>query len=60
LQFMTEGEWNPRMMKSIFTELHMFDEKNNYKPFDWKKEEPFWWFQRKFLPDFFKPAQRTV
>lgn len=49
-QYMTEAEWNPRMMKTIFTELHLYDEDKNYAPFDYKKEEPFWAFQRRVLP----------
>ena len=49
-QYMTEAEWNPRMMKTIFTELHLYDEDENYAPFDYKKEEPFWAFQRRVLP----------
>lgn len=47
---MTEASWNWRMMKYIFTELHVYDEQKNYVPFDYKKEEPFYWFQRKVLP----------
>ena len=38
------------MMKSIFTELHLYDEDKNYVPFDFKQEEPFWRFQRRVLP----------
>ncbi|KAK9842044.1 hypothetical protein WJX81_005821 [Elliptochloris bilobata] len=49
-QYMTEAKWNPRMMKTIFTELHLYDEDKNYVPFDFKKEEPFWAFQRRVLP----------
>jgi hypothetical protein len=30
-QYMTEADFNFRMMKSIFTECHLYDEKNNYK-----------------------------
>lgn len=56
LQYMTEGSWNWRMMKHIFTELHYYDEDNNYLPFDYQKDEPFWVFQRKYLPNAFKPA----
>ena len=49
-QYMTEAAWNPRMMKTIFTELHLYDEDKNYAAFDYKKEEPFWAFQRRVLP----------
>jgi len=49
-RYMTEAAWNPRMMKSIFTELHLYDEDKNYVPFDFKKEQPFWAFQRRVLP----------
>jgi len=49
-RYMTEATWNPRMMKSIFTELHLYDEDKNYVPFDFKKEQPFWAFQRRVLP----------
>ncbi len=49
-QYMTEASWNWRMMKYIFTELHVYDEQQNYVPFDYEKEEPFYWIQRKVLP----------
>lgn len=48
---MTEARWNWRMMKNIFTELHFYDDKANYVPFDFKKEEWFWALQRKVLPN---------
>lgn len=50
-QYMTEGTFNWRMMKTIFTELHVYDDKANYKPFDFKQEEPFFALQRKVLPN---------
>ena len=50
LQYMTEASWNWRMMKHIFTELHVYDEASNYVAFDYEKEEPFYWLQRKVLP----------
>lgn len=50
VQYMTEASWNWRMMKYIFTELHVYDEQQNYVPFDYEKEEPFYWIQRKVLP----------
>ena len=37
------------MMKHIFTELHYYDEKDNYVPFDFEREEPFWAIQRKVI-----------
>jgi hypothetical protein len=33
-QYMTEATFNWRMMKTICTELHVYDEEVNYKPFD--------------------------
>ncbi len=51
MQYMTEASWNWRMMKYIFTELHVYDEQQNYVPFDWEKEEPFYMIQRKVLPN---------
>jgi omega-6 fatty acid desaturase (delta-12 desaturase) len=50
-EYMTSGTFNWRMMKSIFTECHVYDKEKNYKPFDWKKEEPLFAVQRKVLPD---------
>ena len=38
------------MMKTIFTELHLYDEDANYIAFDWEKEDKLLAFQRKFLP----------
>ncbi len=35
----------------IFTHCHVYDEKQNYVPFDFKKEEPFFAVQRKVLPE---------
>ena len=39
------------MMKSIFTECHVYDRAQNYKPFDAAKEEPLFALQRKVLPN---------
>lgn len=39
------------MMKHIFTELHYYDEHDNYLAFDHEADEPFYQFQRRFLPD---------
>ncbi len=50
-QYMTECTFNWRVMKNIFTECHVYDEQNNYKPFDYKKEEPFFALQRRWLPN---------
>lgn len=49
--YMTECTFNWRMMKTIFTELHIYDEEQNYVPFDFEKEEPFLAMQRKVLPN---------
>ena len=48
---MTECHWNWRMMRSIFTELHFYDDEGRYTAFDHEKESFFWWFQRKFIPN---------
>jgi omega-6 fatty acid desaturase (delta-12 desaturase) len=50
-QYMTECTFNWRMLKNIFTECHIYDEKVNYRPFDWKKEEPLLAFQRRAFPN---------
>lgn len=55
-QYMTEARFNWRMMKTIFTELHVYDEDNVYVPFDFQKEEPFLQFQRKILPNTYRPS----
>lgn len=47
---MTECDWNWTMMKNIFTELHMYDEAKNYKPFDHDQESFLGRVQRKYLP----------
>ncbi len=56
LQYMTEARFNWRMMKTIFTELHVYDEDNVYVPFDFQKEEPFLQFQRKVIPNTYRPS----
>lgn len=48
---MTECTFNWRMLKTIFTELHVYDRETNYKPFDWRKEEPLFALQRQVLPN---------
>jgi len=50
-EYLTEARWNWRMMKGIFTELHFYDASSNYVPFDFEKEEGFWSFQRKVIPN---------
>ncbi len=50
-QHVTECTLNWRVMKNIITEYHVYDKENNYKPFDWAKEEPLFAIQRKMLPD---------
>ena len=49
------------MMRTIFTELHIYDEDKNYVAFDFQKDDPFLAFQRKYLPNIFtpSPAART-
>lgn len=51
-QYMTEATFNWRMMKNICTELHVFDEEANYKPFDSVPghEHPLFTLQRKYMP----------
>ena len=46
VQYMTEGAWNWRMMRHIFTELHFYDKEDNYIAFDHKEVEPFYKLQR--------------
>lgn len=50
-EYMTECTFNWRMLKTIFTELHVYDKETNYKPFDWRKEEPLFALQRQILPN---------
>lgn len=50
-QYMTTCTFNWRMMKNIFTECHVYDEKKNYVPFDAEKEEPLFAVQRKVIPN---------
>lgn len=38
------------MLKYIVTECHVYDKQTNYKPFDFKKEEPLFAVQRSLLP----------
>ena len=48
---MTEGSWNWRMMKAIFTECHLYDESRNYAAFDDGDEKAFFAMQRRLLPE---------
>lgn len=50
-EHMTECNFNWRIMKTIFTELHIYDEEKNYIPMDSKKPEKFFSVQRKYLPN---------
>jgi len=49
-EYMTECDFNWRMMKNIFTECHVYDQEVNYKPFDYQKEEALFAVQRRVLP----------
>lgn len=50
-QYMTEAKFNWKMLKNIFTELHVYDKEKNYIPFDFdqKEEKPLFAAQRKFF-----------
>ena len=50
---MTECDFNWRLVKNICTELHVYDEVNNYKPFDAYPghESPLFMLQRAVVPD---------
>lgn len=50
-EHMTEAKFNPRLVKTIVTQCHVFDEEKNYVPFDWEEEKPFFAVQRKYLPN---------
>lgn len=50
-EYMTECTFNFRMLKNIITECHIYDEENNYKPFDFAKEEPMFAVQRQMIPN---------
>lgn len=49
--YMCECDFNMRMLKNIFTECHVYDKETNYKPFDFKKEEPLFAVQRALIPN---------
>jgi omega-6 fatty acid desaturase (delta-12 desaturase) len=50
-QYMTSCTFNWRMMKTIFTELHVYDKDKNYVPFDAQQPETFFEVQRKVIPN---------
>jgi hypothetical protein len=50
-EYMCECDFNWRIMKNIFTECHIYDDKVNYKPFDFKQPEPLFEVQRKIIPN---------
>lgn len=50
-QYMTEGDFNWRMLKNIITECHIYDKEKNYVPFDYEKEAGFLAVQRRVLPE---------
>jgi omega-6 fatty acid desaturase (delta-12 desaturase) len=50
-QYMTSCTFNWRMMKTIFTELHVYDKEKNYVPFDAQEPETFFEVQRKVIPN---------
>ena len=52
-EYMTSARFNPRMLKAIITECHVYDEEKNYVPFDHAAESPFLALQRKHLPNAF-------
>lgn len=39
LQHMNEATWNWKLMRTIFTECHIYDEEKNYVPFDSQDEK---------------------
>jgi omega-6 fatty acid desaturase (delta-12 desaturase) len=49
--YMTSCTFNWRMMKTIFTELHVYDKEKNYVPFDADSPEAFFQMQRKVIPN---------
>lgn len=51
-EHMTEAAFNPRLVRTIVTMCHVYDEQDNYVTFDWKSNEPFFAWQRKVLQGF--------
>ena len=57
-QYMTEAHFNWRMVKTICTELHVYDEELNYKPFDaypGHEKNPLLVLLRKLMPNAYTP-----
>eukprot|EP00270_Netrium_digitus_P003989 TRINITY_DN1484_c0_g1_i3.p1 TRINITY_DN1484_c0_g1~~TRINITY_DN1484_c0_g1_i3.p1 ORF type:complete len:484 (+),score=93.09 TRINITY_DN1484_c0_g1_i3:60-1454(+) len=52
-KYLNETRWSWRLMKTIFTECHLYDEEKNYIPFDGKSEKksPVLSFMRRFMPN---------
>lgn len=46
-QYLTSCKWNWRLVKTIITELHVYDEEKNYVPFDKDRKVGYIEFQRK-------------
>ena len=51
---MNEAKWNWKLMKTIMTDCHLYDEQKNYVAFDAEadKESPILGFIRRFMPSF--------
>lgn len=49
-KYMNEASWNWRLMKTIFTECHFYDEERNYAPFDDTQKAPLIGALRKTMP----------
>lgn len=52
LQHINEATWNWTLMRTIFTECHVYDEEKNYVPFDAadETESPVLGAMRKVMP----------
>eukprot|EP00897_Mesotaenium_endlicherianum_P003038 jgi/Mesen1/2762/ME000170S01870 len=50
-KYMSEATWNWRLMKTIFTDCHIFDSEKNYLPFDKDTESAFIGPLRKYMPN---------
>lgn len=49
-QYMSEASWNWKLMKTIFTQCHFYDEKDNYASFDNNGKAPIISTLRKVMP----------
>jgi omega-6 fatty acid desaturase (delta-12 desaturase) len=49
-KYMNEATWNWRLMKTIFTDCHIYDPEENYVPFDRAEDSPIISTLRKFMP----------